>query len=142
VSNWPTRGFKILELESHKDLGAKFVVGRVRESGLQVIQRHEGSWKKLQKQRQKQHWRRRDRHTQRASCEIRAWLAQTPDVRRRTDGCEVCRSVGAGRQGAGHRGGKTPPAGRGGGTMISIDQRLEHPVLSSMISHASWDKVY
>jgi hypothetical protein len=33
------RGFKILELESHKDLGTKFVVGRVRESGLQVIRR-------------------------------------------------------------------------------------------------------
>jgi hypothetical protein len=33
------REFKILELESHKDLGAKFVVSRVRESGLQVIRR-------------------------------------------------------------------------------------------------------
>jgi hypothetical protein len=33
------RGLKILEIESHKDLGAKFVVGRVRESGLQVIRR-------------------------------------------------------------------------------------------------------
>jgi hypothetical protein len=57
---------------------------------------------------------RRDRHAQMASYEIRTWLAQTPDVRRRPDGCEVCRSVGAGRQGAGHRGKKTPPAGRGG----------------------------